>query len=416
MSLNKLKDFFEKENNIPYISWYKHIGDFLLEKSKNDKKIIDDAKVWYTIYWINSLEELKNTSKKIIVVIPALTWTSKLFDTNDSQWDWWWNTYGKPWNILDPNTNIIIWLDYFGSAFNTHPDKHNLNFYPVPPEKQVEAWKKWLQELWVKNIDILFWWSNWWWHIHHWIIDKNKELEPEYLIPISWPISLEEEAREFFSIQLDFLKSKKDVAERLEQNIKKIKWKTILFDKLLQITKEEIIKYHNSDDIKILMKIVRQIWFLKFVWPEFYHRFKEDKYWKRIEKEEEQVKNMMNYFEKQGEKFEKRIWKSYFITLLEWLTLSSEITSEEYVENIWKKVNIILINTKDDTLFDSIEMWKYFLKVQQLREQKRHIWKTIIHTIHSNKTTKQAGHDYFLWPQWAQKINDIIMQIIGFKI
>ena len=194
MSINKIKNFPEDWKETPYIYWAMNIGDFKLYKN-NKEKIIEDAKVWYSIYGIESLSELANTKKNIIVVIPALTWNARLFAKKASQWEWWANFYWKSWTILDPNKNIIIWLDYFWWPYDsTWPYKHNLNFYPVPAEKQVEAWKKALKLIWIKNIDILLWWSNWWGHIHTWTFDK--ELEPKYLVPIAGPIAPILEAKE----------------------------------------------------------------------------------------------------------------------------------------------------------------------------------------------------------------------------
>ena len=412
-----LKNFSEENNNIPYVEEIINIGDFLLEKNPNDKKIIEDAKVACNIYWIKNLEELNFANKKIIVVIPALTWTQKIFANTPSQWDWWANTYWKKWNILDPNKSIVIWLNYFWSLFNDNKEKHKLNFYPVPPEKQVEAWKKALEKLWLKKIDILFWGSNWWGHIHHWVLDKNKKLNPEILIPIAWPIAPSKKAKEFFKIQLDFLEendSLENISSRLEKNLENLKWKSELFDELVKLTKNEILNYNKKEDenSKKIMKIVRQIWFLKFVWPKFFDRFWFDKEWIKLKNFEEARKNMMNYFEKEWVKFEKRFGKSYLKILLKWIVEAHKFSPKEYVRKISKEINLIIIWLKDDTLFEEENLKNYFEEVKNLREKNNHSWKTIFESI-SWENSEKAAHDYFLWEEWWQIISDKIKQILN---
>jgi len=413
MNKEILHNFEEKNNNIPYISWAQDIGNFELEKNKNDKKTIENAKVYYHIYWINSLEELKNTKKKITVVIPALTWTDKIFNEKTSQWDWWANTYWAPWNILDPNENIVIWLNYFWSWFNNHSDKHNLDFYPVPPEKQVEAWKKALLKLGIKKIDILFWGSNWGWHIHHWILQEDDLLIPDFLIPIAWPIAPTKEAKEFFKIQLDFL-NWENTSSRLETNLKDLRWQSKLFDILIDETKKEILQNHKNTDDKIIMKIVRQIGFLKFVWPSFFDKFYYDQNWNKLNSIKEAIENMMQYFQKEWERFEKRFWKSYLKILLEWIIYAKEISPEDYAKKISEKVNLIIISLKDDTLFDALSINNYFTKVKKLREKLNHKWITNISTIETDET-KKAGHDAFLWPKTMQVISNKIKYLIKYS-
>ena len=410
MKLNELNNFLEENNNVPYFNWVVRIGDFKLYK--NDKeKIIDDAKVWFSVYWIESKEALKKTDKKIIVVIPALTWNSKLFDTESSQWNGWANTYWKPWNILDPNENIIIWLDYFGWPYDsTWPDKHNLNFYPVPPEKQVEAWKKALKKLWVKEINILFWGSNWGWHIHSWIFDKW--YEPAILIPVAWPISPTDEAKEFFSLQVDFVKNKDDVSERLEKNLENLKWISKLYDTLINETVIEIKEIIKLWDNKKAIKIVRQIWFLKFLNPEFFDRFYKDKKWNVLESFEISKENMMNYFEKEWINFEKRFSLSSLVLLSQAIVDSERISPEEYVKKISLNVKLIIISIEDDRLFETKPMQEYFLEVKKIRENRWDIWKTIIKIIESDEYSKEAGHDTFLWEKPMQNISNQILKNI----
>ena len=420
MNSTNLINFQEEDNNIPYFWWYQEIGDFHLEKNREDKKVIEDAKVWFTVYWVKDIDELKNTNKKITVVIPALTWTSKIFDTKWSQWNGWANIYWKPWNILDPNKNIIIWLDYFGSAFNNSENKHNLNFYPVPPGKQVEAWKKSLEKLWVKEIDILFGWSNWWWHIHHWLIDENKNYEPNVLIPVAWPVAPTKNAKEFFSIQLDFIKNKKNkeinlnIWKRLDKNLEHLKWKSKLYDELIEETIKEINETLINWNSKKVMKVVRQIWFLKFVWPTFFDKFNYNKNNKNIKlnTHKEAKENMMNYFKNEWEKFEERFWLPYLKILLEWIVNAQRINPEEYVKNISKKVKLIIISIKDDILFESEPMKQYFCEVKRLRELRLDTWKTIFKILESSFETKISSHDAFLQILSWQIISDIISKEI----
>ena len=408
--MEKLKNFIEEHNNIPYFSWAARIWDFKLYKNDNEK-IIDNAKVWYSIYWIESLEELKNTKRNIIVVIPALTWNSKVFDLKASQWSGWANTYWKPWNILDPNKNIIIGLDYFWWPYDSScPKKHDLNFYPVPPEKQVEAWKKALTKLWVKDIYALFWGSNWWGHIHNWVFDRK--YEPKYLIPVAWPIAPTEKAKEFFSLQIDFIKNKEDVSKRLEKNLKNLKWKSELYDKLISGTKKEIketlIKWEN----KKAMKVLRQIWFLKFLNPGFFDKFYLDKDWNKLHNLDEAKDNMMSYFEKEWIKFEKRFCLASLSLLLEWIVEADRISPKGYTKKISEKINIIVISIEDDNLFEYHPMKNYFEKVIKNREEKWDSWKVIFETIESNSETKMSGHDWFLWPKIMQIISNKILKYI----
>ncbi len=410
MNKNKIDNSSLEKNNIPHIYWAMNIGDFKLHKN-NKEKIIEDAKVWYSIYWVNSITELTNTQKNIIVVIPALTWNARLFASKASQWEWWANFYWKTWRVLDPNKNIVIWLDYFWWPYDsTWPYKHNLNFYPVPAEKQVEAWKKALKLIWIEKIDILIWWSNWWWHIHTWAFDK--ELEPKYLIPIAWPIAPTLEAKEFFSIQVDFIKKREDISNRLEKNLETLKWKSKLYDALIIETiievKETIEKWNN----KKAMKVVRQIGFLKFLNPKFFDKFYFDKHQNELNSFEQAKENMMNYFKNEGKKFEKRFSLSSLILLSQTIVDAKRIAPEEYIKKISEKINLIIISIEDDNLFETKSMQEYFNKVKQLREKRWDDWKTKIEVLKSWPCTIQAWHDAFLWEKPIEKINKLILKNI----
>ncbi len=408
---NKYLNNFESEwNNIPYLNWVVRIGDFKLYKN-DDEKLIDDAKVWFSIYWINSLENLQNTNKNIIIVIPALTWNSKIFDSKPSQWNGWANTYWKPWNILDPATNIIIWLDYFGWPHDSSwPDKHNLNFYPVPPEKQVEAWKKAIEELWIKNIYALFWWSNWWWHIHTWLFDSK--YIPKYLMPVAWPIAPTEEAKEFFSIQVDLIKKKENISLRLAKNLENLIWQSGLYDELAKETINEIYELLLSWNDKVAMKIVRQIWFLKFLNPSFFDKFEFDKKWNKLFSFEKSKENMMKYFQKEWINFEKRFSLSSLILLSQAIVDAERISPKEYVHKIKLDINIIIVSIEDDKLFETIPMQDYFKEVKNLRQKRWDKWKTTVELIKSNSYTKKAWHDSFLWEWPMQEISDKILKNI----
>jgi len=412
MSLNTLKNFPETWKETPYIYWAINIGDFKLYKWDKEK-IIEDAKVGFSIYWVESITDLKNTKKNIIVVIPALTGNARLFAEKSSQWEGWANFYGKPGAILDPSQNIVIWLDYFWGPYDsTWPYKHNLNFYPVPAEKQVEAWKKALKLIWIEKIDILLWGSNWWGHIHTWIFDK--ELEPKYLIPIAWPISPTEEAKEFFSIQVDFIKKREDISERLEKNLKKLKWQSKLYDELIRETIKEVKEIIKNWDNKKAMKIVRQIGFLKFLNPKFFDRFYNDKEWNKLENFEKAKENMMNYFKKEWEKFEKRFSLSSLALLSQAIVDAKNITPKDYVNKISKKINLIIIWIEDDNLFETKPMQEYFNEVKKLREQRWDNWKTAIEILKHGPCTSQAWHDAFLWEEPVKKINELIKKNIIF--
>ncbi len=407
----EIKNFLEENNDINNIYWYIRIGDFELNKDENDKKIIEEAKIGFSIYWVNSLEGLKKSKKNIIIVIPALTWNAKIFSEFSSQWDGWANTYWKKWNILDPNKNIIIGLDYFGGPYDSSaPDKHNLDFYPVPAIKQVEAWKKAIKTLWIERIYALFWGSNGWWHIHDWIFDW--ELIPEKLIPVAWPIAPTLEAREFFKLQADFIKNKENVSFRLRENLRDFTNISELYDFLVWKTCEEIDECIWNWENKKAIKITRQIWFLKFLNPSFFDKFYYDKNWIKLENIKEAQKNLMNYFENEWIKFEKRFSLSSLALLSESIALAKRISPDEYVEKIPENIDLIIVSIEDDNLFETKPMQEYFTEVRELRKEKWHLWKIEIVILKSNENTKKAGHDAFLWPEEMQKISKLIMQKI----
>ena len=404
-----LENFQEENNNISNIFWYIRIWDFELEKNQKNHKIIENAKVWISIYWIKAIKELEDSNKNIIVVIPALTGNAKVFSVISSQWDWWANTYWKPWNILDPNENIIIGLDYFWWPYDSSaPDKHNLDFYPVPPEKQVEAWKKALLEIWIKNIYALFGGSNWWWHIHHWLF--TRKLIPKKLIPVAGPIAPKEEAKEFFRYQIDFLKYREDIRERLVLNLWKFLWISVIYDFLVESIQDEIVECIEKWDNKKAIKIVREIWFLRFLNPTFFDRFYFNKTWKELNLKEAK-ENILQYFINEWEKFEQRFSISSLILLSESIAHANRIAPKKYVEKIDKSVDLIIVSIADDNLFSSTSMVEYFKEVKNLRKKKNHTWKTEILVLESNSQTKKAWHDAFLWPDQMQIISDMIKKV-----
>jgi len=408
--MNKLKNFPETWKETPYIYWAINIGDFKLYK-KDKEKIIEDAKVGFSVYWVKSLVELKNTQKKIIVVIPALTGNARLFAEKSSQWEGWANFYWMPWRVLDPSKNIVIWLDYFWWPYDsTWPYKHNLNFYPVPAEKQVEAWKKALKLIWIKKIDILLWWSNGWGHIHTWIFDR--ELEPKYLVPIAWPIAPTKEAKEFFSLQVDFIKKREEVSDRLKKNLENLKWQSKLYDELIKETIKEIKGVVKNWNNKKVMKIVRQIGFLKFLNPKFFDRFYFDKNGNKLENFKKAKQNMMNYFKNEWKKFEKRFSMSSLALLSQAIVDAERISPKKYVEKISPNVNLIIISIEEDSLFETKPMQKYFEEVKKIREKRWDNWFTKIEVLPSSSCTIEAGHDAFLWEKPSEKINDLIMKAI----
>ena len=404
-----LENFWIKDNNIWNIFWYIRIWDFSLEDNQNNHKIIENAKVWISIYWINTIKELQNTDKNIIIVIPALTWNAKVFSVISSQWDGWANKYWERWNILDPNKNIIIGLDYFGWPYDSSaPDKHNLDFYPVPEIKQVEAWKKALKNIKVENIYALFGGSNWWWHIHNWLFENS--LIPEKLIPVAWPIAPTEDAKEFFRYQIDFLKYKENICERLDKNLSKFLWKSKIYDFLVESLKKEIIDCIDNWDNKKAIKIVREIGFLRFLNPPFFDKFYFDKTWKELNLEEAKD-NVANYFKNEWIKFEKRFSISSLILLSESIAHANRISPKKYVDKISKWVDLIIVSIEDDNLFSSASMVEYFKEVKNIRQKKKHIWKTEILILESNEQTKKAWHDAFLWPDQMQIISDMVGEV-----
>jgi homoserine acetyltransferase len=78
----------------------------------------------------------------------------------------------------------------------------------------------------------------------------------------------------------------------------------------------------------------------------------------------------MNYFKKEGKKFEKRFSLSSLVLLSQAIVDAKRITPEEYVKKISEKINLIIISIEDDNLFETEPMQKYFEKVKQLREKR----------------------------------------------
>ena len=411
------------------INWVVRIWDFELKKEWYKDKIIEGAKVWVWIYWLEKekWETLENTKKEIIVVIPALTGTSKLFTSwGASQWDWWANWYDE-W-ILNPNDNkIIISFDYFWGPECSSPDKHNLDFYDVPAEKQVEAWKKVLQKLWVKKINTLFWGSNWWLHINHWVVDKNSKYTPDSLIAIAWSFWDIETSKDFFKVQSDVINLAKDnnidnfeekIINLLNSNIWPIlEWldKNSLYTIFYNSIIDEINNFKNIKDKdeknRITLAIARKIWFLKFVNPEFFEKFWKDKNWNELNNLENAKQNLFNYFENETKKFEKRFSWPTLALLCNWISKTKELTPEEFSSKISEKINLIILWIKEDNLFSSEKSKKYFSEVKEHREKWNHKWKTIFTEI-SWENSKIAWHDYFLWEEWIKVINKKLLNIL----
>ena len=117
---------------------------------------------------------------------------------------------------------------------------------------------------------------------------------------------------------------------------------------------------------------------------------------------------MLEYFRKEWIKFEKRFSISSLVLLSQEIVDAVRISSDKYIEKIPKDINLIIISIVDDKLFETRPMQDYFLKVAKLRKNRKDKWQTVIELIESDKYTKQAWHDSFLWPE--------VMQIISNKI
>ncbi|MDQ7023774.1 MAG: hypothetical protein Q9M97_09905 [Candidatus Gracilibacteria bacterium] len=301
-------------------------------------------------------------------MIPALTGNAKIFSVVSSQGDGWANIYGKSGNILDPNTNIVIGLDYFGGPYDSSsPDKHSLDFYPVPLEKQIEAWKKALKNIGIKNIYALFGGSNGGGHIHTWLF--TKELVPKKLIPVAGPIAPTEDAKEFFRYQIDFLKYRENICERLVKNLGDFLGESLIYDYLVESIQEEIIYcIDNWDNFKAI-KIAREIGFLRFLNPPFFDKFYFNKGGVKLNLEEAK-NNVLQYFKNEGIKFEKRFSISSLILLSESIAHANRTSPKKYVDKIAKEVDLIIISIQDDNLFSSVSMLEYFKEVKNIREKK----------------------------------------------
>lgn len=95
------------------ISGFVRIGDFPLYKN-GEEKIIDDAKVGFSVYGVSSLKELSSGNIPTTVAIPALTGNAKIFSQKSSQGSGWANPYALKDGILEVKERVIIGLDYFG--------------------------------------------------------------------------------------------------------------------------------------------------------------------------------------------------------------------------------------------------------------------------------------------------------------
>lgn len=402
----QIKNFNWKTLDCLY--WPVRIGDFYLEMNQSEK-IINNAKVWVAIYWVNSLKELKNTRRKIKLVIPALTWNAKMFTWwNWGQWDWWANYWWKDGYFLDPTKDdIIIWLDYFWWPYDSSwPDKNDLNFFDVPPNFQVEAWKKALDELWVTWLNKLIWWSNWWWHVHHWVME-NDIYSPDQLLSIAWPISPKKLAKEFFKLQADFLQWERWISERLENNVWYLRWRNKLFDFSIDLIKEEIdlsLKYWNTEKA---LWITRKIWFLKFVNPEYFSRFEMDKIWNKLWKEAQKI-NLINWLDKQADIFKERFSASSLALLCRWISDTSNISPEYYVQKINKNLNLVILWIEWEVLFDENNLKRYTNRINEIRKSRWHTGTTFYDSIEWNI----EWHDTFLIERWANDINAIISKIV----
>jgi len=418
------ENYFKEENINKFNSfyWFVRIWDFKLEKKWQKTKIIENAKVGISVYWINSIDELKDTKKKITIVIPALTWNSKLFsnNTNSSQWEWWANWYEK-WILKPDEDNIIIWLDYFWWPYDSSsPQKHNLSFYDVSPKKQVEAWKKTLTKLWIKSIDTLFWWSNWWWHIIRWIIDPVNTFLPKNLITIAGSFWNLNDSKDFFKIQSEIIQISRSknkhqkllkIKKRLIKDIKPILnniekenslYKFFFKNIIKEIDSLEFIEWKEKS-IREALGIAREIWFLRFVNPDFYEKFWKDKNWNNILNIEEAQSNLLQYFKNEKLKFENRFSASTLSLLCNWIVKTQNIKPEIYAEKIKNDINIIVLWIENDNLFSSKKIKKYFNNVKNKRTELKHTWVT--HFIElSWEDTKKAWHDYFLWKSWIKEI------------
>lgn len=401
-----LRDFNEVWRSIPSFSGCVRIGDFTLNGA-HDQKIIADAKVGFGVYGVASIDELRVDSKQIYIAIPALTGNAKIFAEKSSQGSGWANPYGVKDGILDPEKAIIIGLDYFGGPYDSSgPDRHNLDFYPVPPAKQVEAWKRALKILGIQAVDTLFGGSNGGGHIHHWLF--SDQYAPNTLIPIAWPVFPEPDAREFFSLQVDFIKKRNDVSERVRANVERLLWRNSLYDYFVDFVIEAVRRVANEWNPSDAIHVARWIGFLKFVNPEFFDRFRRDKVGQLLGDIQAQ-ENMIQYFQNEGMRFEERFGLSSLALLCEGIADAPTITPVEYVEKISQAVCLTVVGFAHDELFDAEKIRAYFDAVAVLRRKRWDAGTTIIHIL-SDSAFLQPGHDAFLWPERIPEITRAIQE------
>jgi hypothetical protein len=66
----------------------------------------------------------------------------------------------------------------------------------------------------------------------------------------------------------------------------------------------------------------------------------------------------------------------------------------------------MIVWLKHDNLFSSEKSKKYFSEVEKYRKNNNHSWKITFIEI-SWENSQRAWHDYFLWEEWINKINEV---------
>jgi hypothetical protein len=84
-------------------------------------------------------------------------------------------------------------------------------------------------------------------------------LIPKKLIPIAGPIAPTQDAKEFFSYQIDFLKYRENINERLTINLEKFLKISDIYDFLVKSIQIEISECIGNWHDKKAIKIAREI-------------------------------------------------------------------------------------------------------------------------------------------------------------
>lgn len=352
------------------------------------------------IYAYETVQDLSSyihelfSHQSVVVILPALTWTSALIVWSNekwTQWAGWANCRFKTGIFVD---DVVIWLDYIWSQWlSTTGQRLQENWVmSVSCVDQVTYRQRALSLIWVYNIKTLIWWSNGWFHVHRWLMQQTEHLFIDHAVIIASPVMLSQQEREYMQIQIDLWENRMSwVAQRLWDDMKPLLWISVLFDYCVH----QIVKICDVDDLSESdrLRTIRMIGFLRFLRPEYYEKF-----WKTREGDHLDLvwaqANIRWRMNKQANVFESRFSLHGIVSLKRSLVDVPDIHVHEYVQSL-QNVRLTLMPIIWDTIFDSKSMYDLYVELDKtslfhrLIEVDGHDW--------------GAGHDAFLWPQYSWK-------------